>query len=201
METINEIYPSGTRLYSRLIPGKVLSPGTFSQYFSSTVFSPFTSKPAASLLTLFRSERNEGMNWKACFEKVLIYHSGMPLELLPARRLSLLRCTRRPCVSGNFLERWHVLRAGPGSGASGWARKHAGIMTDLKGEIWFHGLPLKREIKAGMEETGGIRKEHVFKYLWYLSGLDYFFISLLKFYMLSPVYLLSLTHPAIASQQ
>ncbi len=115
MEKINEIYPSGTRLYSRLIPGKVLIPGTFSQYFSSTVFSPFTNKPAASLLTLFRSERNEGMNWKACFEKVLISHSGMPLELLPARKLSLLRCTRRPCVSGNILERWHEPVGGSGN--------------------------------------------------------------------------------------
>lgn len=139
----------------------------------------FTNKRAASLLTLFRSERNEGMNSKICFEKVLISHSGTPLELLPARRLSLLRCTRRPCVSGNILERWHVLSAGPGGGARGWVRKHAGIMPDLKGEIWFHGLSLKREIKAGMEETGGIRKEHglntLFRYIWVPIGFRLLF--------------------------
>lgn len=95
-------------------------------------------------------------------KKVLISYSGTPLELLPARRLSLLRCTRRPCVSSNILERWHALSAGPGSRARGWDRKHAGIMPDLKGEIWFHELPLKREIKERTEETGGIRKEHGF---------------------------------------
>lgn len=155
MEKINEIYPSGMRLYSRPIPG---SPGSFSLYFSSTVLCPFTNKRAASLLTLFRNVRNEGMNSRTHFEKVLISHSETPLELLPVRRLSLLRCTRRLCVSGNILERWHVLSACPGSGARGWVRKHAGIMPDLKGEIWFHGLPLKKEIKAGMEETGGIKK-------------------------------------------
>lgn len=131
----------------------------------SAVFllSPFTNKHAASLLTLFRSERNEGMNSRTHFgKKVLISHSGTPLELLPARRLSLLRCTRRPCVSSNILERWHALSAGPGSRARGWDRKHAGIMPDLKGEIWFHELPLKREIKERKEETRGIRKEHGF---------------------------------------
>lgn len=131
----------------------------------SAVFllSPFTNKHAATLLTLFRSERNEGMNSRTRFgKKVLISYSGTPLELLPARRLSLLRCTRRPCVSSNILERWHALSAGPGSRARGWDRKHAGIMPDLKGEIWFHELPLKREIKERTEETGGIRKEHGF---------------------------------------
>lgn len=64
-------------------------------------------------------------------------------------------------------------------------------MPDLKGEIWFHELPLKREIKAGKEETGGIRKENGFKYfvrvylatyrIEMLGALTHFFYFLWKF--------------------
>ncbi len=121
-----------------------------------TVFSLFTNKPAASLLTLFRSERNEGMNWKACVWKSAdlsfwdAFGAASSTQAVFIKMHETSLCLRQ--------------HSGTLTRARGWVRKHAGIMPDFKGEIWFHGLPLKREIKAGMEETGGIRKEHGFKY-------------------------------------
>lgn len=142
----NGIYASGGQLYSKAIPRKVLSL-IFPPDFSSDQLCLFTNKRSASLLTLFRSERNEGMNSRTHFEKkVQISHSWTPLELLPARRLYFIKmhetsqclqqhsgtltlfCARAQAVepvggSGNMLVSCRTSRVRSGSTSPLWRQK------------------------------------------------------------------------------